>query len=115
MRAPTRALIVEDIETWIYTLDRAARRAGASEIVACESLDAAREALRSARFDVAILDIGLDPGDDLNSDGIKVLEAIRGVRRRRHPVRPGHRLAGRRPAGPAVGRPARSTASTGPS
>jgi CheY-like chemotaxis protein len=77
VRAPTRALIVEDIGTWVYTFDRAARRAGASEVVACESLRAAREALRAARFDVAILDIGLDPDDDQNSDGIKVLEAIR--------------------------------------
>ncbi|HTW18920.1 MAG TPA: response regulator [Mycobacteriales bacterium] len=77
MRAPTRALIVEDIGSWIYTFNRAARRAGASEVVACESLQAAREALRTARFDVAILDIGLDPDDDQNSDGIRVLEAIR--------------------------------------
>ena len=77
MRAPTRALIVEDIGTWVYTFDRAARRAGASEVVACESLRAAKEALRTARFDVAILDIGLDPDDDQNSDGIRVLEAIR--------------------------------------
>ena len=77
MRAPTRALIVEDIGTWVYTFNRAARRAGASEVVACESLRAAREALRTARFDVAILDIGLDPDDDQNSDGIRVLEAIR--------------------------------------
>jgi CheY-like chemotaxis protein len=77
VKAPTRALIVEDIGTWIYTFNRAARRAGASEVVACESLAEAREALRSARFDVAILDIGLDPDDDQNSDGINVLEAIR--------------------------------------
>jgi ActR/RegA family two-component response regulator len=77
VRAPTRALIVEDIPTWTYTFDRAARRAGASEVVTCESLAAARDALRSARFDVAILDIGLDPDDDQNSDGIRVLEAIR--------------------------------------
>jgi CheY-like chemotaxis protein len=77
VRAPTRALIVEDIGTWVYTFDRAARRAGASEVVACESLRAAREALRTARFDVAILDIGLAPDDDQNSDGINVLEAIR--------------------------------------
>ena len=77
MKAPTRALIVEDIATWVYTFNRAARRAGASEVVACESLTGATEALRSARFDVAILDIGLDPDDDQNSDGIKVLEAIR--------------------------------------
>jgi CheY-like chemotaxis protein len=77
VRAPTRALIVEDIGTWVYTFDRAARRAGASEVVACESLRAAREALRTARFDVAILDIGLDPDDDQDSDGIRVLEAIR--------------------------------------
>jgi len=77
VRAPTRALIVEDIGSWIYTFNRAARRAGASEVVACESLQAAREALQTARFDVAILDIGLDPDDDQNSDGIRVLEAIR--------------------------------------
>jgi CheY-like chemotaxis protein len=79
VKAPTRALIVEDIDTWVYTFDRAARRAGASEVVACESLRSVKEALRSARFDVAILDIGLDPDDDQNSDGLGVLEAIREV------------------------------------
>ena len=79
MRAPTRALVVEDIESWVYILNRAARRAGASEVVVCENLQMVRDALRSARFDVAILDVGLDPDDDLNADGIKVLEAIRDV------------------------------------
>ena len=77
MKAPTRALIVEDIESWVYMLDRAARRAGASEVVVCENLQAVNDALRHARFDVAILDVGLDPDDDLNSDGIRALEAIR--------------------------------------
>lgn len=79
LRAPTRALIVEDIETWVKILSRAARRAGISEIVTCESLDGVKDALRDARFDVAILDIGLDPADDLNKDGIKALEVIRDV------------------------------------
>jgi ActR/RegA family two-component response regulator len=79
VKAPTRALIVEDIDTWAYTLDRAARRAGASEVVVCESLPMVREALRKARFDVAILDVGLDPDNDLNSDGVKALEAIRDI------------------------------------
>jgi CheY-like chemotaxis protein len=79
VKAPTRALIVEDIQTWAYTLDRAARRAGASEVVVCSDLDMVREALRKARFDVAILDVGLDPDDDLNSDGVNALEAIRAV------------------------------------
>ena len=79
MKAPTRALIVEDHDTWVYTLDRAARRAGASEVVVCGSLHMVKEALRSARFDVAILDVGLDPDDQLNADGIKALEAIREI------------------------------------
>jgi hypothetical protein len=77
VKAPTRALIVEDIESWVYILGRAARRAGASEVVVCENLPMVRDALRKCRFDVAILDVGLDPDDDLNADGIKVLEAIR--------------------------------------
>jgi CheY-like chemotaxis protein len=79
VKAPTRALVVEDIDTWVYTLSRAARRAGASDVVACENLEEVKEALRRARFDIAILDVGLDPDDDLNSDGIKALEAIRAV------------------------------------
>jgi ActR/RegA family two-component response regulator len=79
VRAPTRALVVEDVESWVGILGRAARRAGVSEVVTCEDLTEARDALRSARFDVAILDIGLDPADDLNTDGIKVLEAIREI------------------------------------
>ncbi|NUR58529.1 MAG: response regulator [Catenulispora sp.] len=77
MKAPTRALIVEDHDTWVLILERAARRAGASEVIACADLQAVKEALRSARFDVAILDVGLDPDDQLNSDGIRVLELIR--------------------------------------
>jgi CheY-like chemotaxis protein len=79
VKAPTRALVVEDVESWVYTLSRAARRAGASEVVVCESLEAVREALRVARFDIAILDVGLDPDDDVNADGIKVLEMIRDI------------------------------------
>jgi ActR/RegA family two-component response regulator len=79
VRPPTRALLVEDVESWVSILSRAVRRAGISEIVTCESLPAARDALRKARFDVAILDIGLDEADDLNKDGVKVLEAIREV------------------------------------
>jgi CheY-like chemotaxis protein len=79
VRAPTRALIVEDVQSWVGILSRAARRAGVSEVITCEDLEAARNALRGARFDVAILDIGLDPADDLNADGVKVLEAIRKI------------------------------------
>ena len=45
VRAPIRALIVEDVETWAYTLSRAARRAGAAEVVVCESLEAVRNAI----------------------------------------------------------------------
>lgn len=77
MIAPTRALVVEDIDNWIYILDRAARRAGASEVVVCKDLRAVEDALLRARFDVAILDVGLDPDDNFNKDGIKALEAIR--------------------------------------
>lgn len=79
MKAPTRALIVEDIDTWAYTLGRAARRAGASEVVVCPDLEAVKEALRKARFDIAILDVGLDPDDDLNANGVNALEAIRAI------------------------------------
>lgn len=81
MKAPTRALVVEDVTSWVGILTRAARRAGVSEVVTCENLQEARAALRVARFDVAILDIGLDEADDLNADGIRVLEAIREVDR----------------------------------
>lgn len=77
MKAPTRALVVEDIESWAFTLARAARRAGASEVVVCASPQQVQDALRVHRFDVAILDIGLDPDDDLNADGVAVLELIR--------------------------------------
>jgi CheY-like chemotaxis protein len=75
--APTRALVVEDIDTWVYTLTRAARNAGASEVIQCSSLRAVRDKLRSYRFDIAILDIGLDPDNDLNADGVQVHKAIR--------------------------------------
>ena len=79
IKAPTRALVVEDIEEWTFTLERAARRAGASEVIVCGDLHAVMDALRLARFDVAILDVGLDPDDAANADGIKALEAIRAV------------------------------------
>jgi ActR/RegA family two-component response regulator len=74
-----RALVVEDIESWVFTLSRAARRAGASEIVVCENLEGVKEALRLARFDIAILDVGLDPNNDVNADGIAALEMIRKI------------------------------------
>jgi CheY-like chemotaxis protein len=77
VKAPTRALVVEDIESWIFTLSRAARRAGASEVVVCTDLEQVRDALQVARFDIAILDVGLDPDDDVNADGIAALEMIR--------------------------------------
>jgi len=79
MITPTRALIVEDIDNWAFTLDRAARRAGASEVVRCVDLQGVRDALRSRRFDIAVLDIGLDPDNELNDDGVKALEAIREI------------------------------------
>jgi ActR/RegA family two-component response regulator len=77
MKAPTRALVVEDIDSWVFTLTRAARRAGASEIVTCSDLDSLHEALRTARFDIAIVDVGLDPDDDTDDDGVRALEMIR--------------------------------------
>lgn len=77
MIAPSRALVVEDIDSWVYTLTRAARIAGASEVIRCPSLRAVRDTLLSYRFDIAILDIGLDPDNDVNADGIRALEAIR--------------------------------------
>jgi len=77
VRVPTRALVVDTAESWIYTLSRAARRAGVSEIVVCENLHAVENALRSMRFDIVIFEASLDPNDDWNTDGIKVLEAIR--------------------------------------
>ncbi len=77
MKAPTRVLIVEDIETWAMILSRAARRAGASEVVVCGDLRTLNEALRVARFDVALLDVGLSPDDDINADGLVALEMIR--------------------------------------
>ena len=79
MKAPTRALVVEDIESWAFTLSRAARRAGASEVVVCENLEKVRDELRFARFDIAILDVGLDPHDEVNADGIAALEMIREI------------------------------------
>jgi CheY-like chemotaxis protein len=77
VRAPTRALVVEDIESWVFTLTRAARRAGASEVTVCGNLEQVKDALRAARFDIAILDVGLDPDDEVNADGIAALEMIR--------------------------------------
>ncbi len=77
MKAPTRALVLEDIESWAFILSRAARRAGVSEVVVCENLEMLEDALRVARFDIALLDVGLDPDDDRNADGTAALEMIR--------------------------------------
>jgi AcrR family transcriptional regulator len=46
---------------------------------ACRNLQEVKEALRRARFDIAVLEVGLDSGDDLDSDGIRVLEQIRKI------------------------------------
>jgi CheY-like chemotaxis protein len=70
-------LVVEDIDSWVYTLKRAARRAGASDVVACTNLGEVEEALQRARFDAAIVDIGLDPADDLDAEGVRAIEMIR--------------------------------------
>jgi hypothetical protein len=42
-------------------------------------LEKVRDALRVARFDIAILDVGLDPDDDMNAEGIAALEMIREI------------------------------------
>jgi hypothetical protein len=79
VKKPIRALVVEHIEAWAHIFAEATRRAGASEVVICQDLQMVKDALRNARFDIAILEVGLDPDDDLNSDGIRVLEAIRAI------------------------------------
>lgn len=79
MKTPTRALVVEDVDDWSTVLERAARRAGASEVVVCRDLGSLRDALRWARFDIALLDIGLDQHDDTQSDGAKALALIREI------------------------------------
>ena len=43
-----KGLVVDTVESWIYTLSRAARRAGASEIVVCENLHAVENATKRA-------------------------------------------------------------------
>jgi hypothetical protein len=77
VRAPTRALIVEDNDTWAYTFSRATGRAGIAESVGCKSLQDVEDELRVARFDIAIIDVGLDSEDDVNADGIAALKLIR--------------------------------------
>lgn len=77
MRTPTRGLIVEKDENWVGIFSRAAQRSGISELVVCSNLQMVKEALRHARFDIAILEVCLDTEDDLNSDGVNALEEIR--------------------------------------
>ena len=77
MKAPTRAVIVEDIDSWAFNLKRVVRRAGASEVETCKNLDELHAELRRARFDIAIIDIGLDPNDNADASGVQALEMIR--------------------------------------
>jgi len=59
--APMRALLVENDENWTCALVAALRQAGASDVVACQDLKMVNDALRRARFDIAVLEIGLAP------------------------------------------------------
>lgn len=77
MLATDNLLIVEDETEWRGAYTRAAATEGISTIKIAEDLASARALIDDMRFAVAVIDIGLNVGDDQNVDGLRVMEKIR--------------------------------------
>ncbi len=72
-------LIVEDESDWRAIYQRAATKQGFTTIEQAATLAGASELLRSRKFAVAFVDVGLDVEDDSNIDGLRVMELIRSL------------------------------------
>jgi RNA polymerase sigma factor (sigma-70 family) len=72
----TRALVVEDEESWQHILTEILADLGL-EVDVAENLDAAVEAMRAASHRLAVVDLSLDNRDHRNRDGLHVLDAVR--------------------------------------
>jgi len=69
-------LIVEDDEDWCGLYSRNVSPAHNGQVRVARTLDEALTAVREMAFAVAFVDIRLDEGDDENTDGLQVLEAL---------------------------------------
>lgn len=76
-------LIVEDSESWQRNLSAYVKKAGGEPVVAA-NLGAVQDEVRKRCFDVAIVDLGLDPENDENRDGYRAVQKIRGYGRGIH-------------------------------
>lgn len=72
-------LIVEDEEEWQDVYSRYAAKLGIFTIHLAEDLATAESLIDVMPFAVAFIDIGLNPNDDQNVDGLLVMEKIRSV------------------------------------
>ena len=71
----TRALIVEDEQSWQHLLSEILADAGLTVDIAAD-LDTAMNIIRSDSHRLAVVDLCLGGEDHRNRDGLKVLDAI---------------------------------------
>jgi RNA polymerase sigma factor (sigma-70 family) len=72
----TRALVIEDEESWQHILSEILADLGL-EVDVAENLEAAVEAMRAAPHRLAVVDLSLDNRDHRNRDGLHALDAVR--------------------------------------
>jgi RNA polymerase sigma factor (sigma-70 family) len=72
----TRALVIEDEESWQHILTEILADLGL-EVDVAENLDAAVDAMREASHRLAVVDLSLDNRDHRNRDGLHALDAVR--------------------------------------
>lgn len=72
----TRALVVEDEESWQHILTEILADLGL-EVDVAENIDAAIELMRQSSHRIAVVDLSLDGRSHRNRSGLRVLDAIR--------------------------------------
>jgi ActR/RegA family two-component response regulator len=73
-------LVVEDDTEWCDIYASAARQGGVHTVRTAEDLSRATALVDEMQFAVAFIDIGLEVGDDRNTDGLRVMDKIRSVK-----------------------------------
>ena len=71
-----RLLVVDDLSDWRKTLGGLLREAG-YEVNVAASLTEARASLKSAPFDLAIVDVRMDETDENNTEGLDLAAEIK--------------------------------------
>ena len=80
MTGKRNLLIVEDEPEWCDIYASAAEGEGVHAVKIAENLAQAAALVDEMQFAVAFIDIGLDVGDDRNTDGLQVMDKIRSVK-----------------------------------